>query len=284
MKRFLLPLVALSIALTSCSRDNDDVINNPITNPVEQGDLLAEITTEEHGFLNDTYFSYDGDKIQSSRNRDHISYTYNGNQITNINFERGHYGNWSIRYIYNPNGTLKTTLQTHTSKRIDYVDSATQEIKFINNKTETSREYTYTGNIVKVKQTSVYSNDRRTEDTRTDIQEHTFTLDNGNIIKQETEIYTGVVETITYTYDDKINPLNNIKGFSALNVEFRLIDGYSQIGLQNIYANKNNITSQHNSHNNSRESNVYEYNSKGYPTKKTNTSEGYTNIYTYKYK
>lgn len=293
MKRFLLPLVALSIAFTSCSRDNDDVINNPITNPITQGDLLAEITEEGNAHYRfNTYFTYDGEKLQSSHGIEgSTGYSYDGEKISRSRRERGYFGTWETRYIYNPNGTLKTAVETYT-RQTRYIDSNTQEEGIINHKTETSREYTYAGNMVKVKQTSQYSDDSdRTPEQESTITNHTFTLDNGNIIKRETEVYSGTIETVTYTYDNKVNPLSKIKGLAALNVEFRVIDAVTQLGTQEVYANKNNITlikttlkDSYNTLRDTQESNVYEYNSKGYPTKKTNTSEGYTNIYTYKYK
>lgn len=296
MKRFLLPLVALSIALTSCSRDNDDVINNPITNPVEQGNLLAEISGVENGTLN-SYFTYNGDKIQSSSIVDgNTSYTYDGDKITNSYRERYQLGIFNTRYIYNPNGTLKTTLETHTNK-IYAPNFTTQTATLTNYKWETTREYTYIGNIVKVKVTTIESNDK-TSDTETTIRNHTFTLDNGNIIKKEIQTTDWIINTTTYTYDNKINPLSKVKGLAALNIEFQLTSGFllQDVGLFDMNINRNNITfaktttnAYHNQPDVSQESNVYEYNSKGYPTKRTNT---YTNIeantntstYIYKYK
>lgn len=269
MKKFLLPFVALSIILTSCSRDNDDVINNPISNPVAQGDLLVEIThPDEPSFI--PRFTYNGDKLQGFTGGDgNMSFTYDGDQITNIYRDKGPLlGNWFTRYAYNPDGTLLYSAGVHKGER-RHPNSTADSLILINYKVETVREYTYTGNIVKVKET-IKSSDDLSSDVRTMVQEHSFTLDNGNIIKKVIETNYGYKSNITttFTYDNKINPLGKIKGLAALNIEFSLGNDEGPGTFIYMNGNKNNILSEK-IEGQTGSTFEYEYNSKGYPTKQT---------------
>lgn len=295
MKRFLLPLVALSLALTSCNRDNDDVINNPITNPVEQGNLLAEIT-EEGRIL--SQFIYDGAKIQSSSWTDGaLSYSYTGDQITAIHRDKGLFGTWDIRYTYNSDGTLHSAFSTHIYERPVGYDN-NNDVIMGKYKEIATREYTYTNNnnTINVKETYDDYIIKNNTDEKTGIggtNEFTFTLNNGNITSKIIKPQDRLSDTDTtiYSYDNKVNPLHNIKGFSALAIDFNIMY------LTHINGNKNNILTEKRSfinpkgiesesHQNISE---YEYNSKGYPTKQTTVSSGphrkdFTTISHYKYK
>lgn len=281
MKRILLPLLALSIAFISCNRDNDD-ITNPIENPVEQGNLLADIT-EEGRIL--SQFIYDGDKIKSSGFVDgNNSYSYTGNQITAIHREKGTFGTWDIRYTYNSDGTLHSAFSTHIYERPVGYDN-NNDIIMGKYKEIATREYTYTNNnTINVKETydDYIIKNNTDEKVDSNIAEYIFVMNNGNIIsktKKQQNIYSGATTT-TYTYDNKMNPLNNIKGFSALSIEFHLIEEH--IGAIHLHGNKNNILTEKYSTVDSRGVEInsyqniseYEYNSKGYPTKQTSVSSG----------
>lgn len=298
MKRILLPLLALSIAFISCNRDNDD-ITNPIENPVEQGNLLADIT-EEGRIL--SQFIYNGDKVKSSGFVDgNNSYSYTGNQITAIHREKGTFGTWDIRYTYNSDGTLHSAFSTHIYERPVGYDN-NNDVIMGKYKEIATREYTYTNNnnTINVKETYDDYIIKNNTDEKTGIggtNEFTFTLNNGNITSKIIKPQDRLSDTDTtiYTYDNKINPLNNIKGFPALSIEFHLIEEH--IGAIHLHGNKNNILTEKRSFINPRgienESyqniNEYEYNSKGYPTKQTTVSSGpdrkdFTIISHYNYK
>lgn len=293
MKRILLPLLALSIAFISCNRDNDD-ITNPIENPVEQGNLLADIT--EDGRIS-SQFIYDGAKIQSSSWVDGaLSYSYTGDQITAIHRDKGLFGTWDIRYTYNSDGTLHSAFSTHIYERPVGYDN-NNDVIMGKYKEIATREYTYTNNnTVNVKETYNDYIIKNNTDEKTGIggtNEFTFTLNNGNITSKIIKPQDRLSDTDTtiYTYDNKVNPLHNIKGFSALAIDFNIMY------LTHINGNKNNILTEKRSFINSKgiesEShqniNEYEYNSKGYPTKQTTVSSGpgrkdFTIISHYNYK
>lgn len=293
MKRILLPLLALSIAFISCNRDNDD-ITNPIENPVEQGNLLADIT-EDGRIL--SQFIYDGAKIQSSSWTDGaLSYSYTGDQITSIHRDKGLFGTWDIRYTYNSDGTLHSAFSTHIYERPVGYDN-NNDVIMGKYKEIATREYTYTNNnTINVKETYDDYIIKNNTDEKTGIggtNEFTFTLNNGNITSKIIKPQDRLSDTDTtiYTYDNKVNPLHNIKGFSALAIDFNIMY------LTHINGNKNNILTEKRSFINSKgiesESyqniNEYEYNSKGYPTKQTTVSSGpgrkdFTIISHYNYK
>lgn len=273
MKRILLPLLALSIVFISCNRDNDSDITNLIENPVEQGDLLAEIITEE-GSLS-TQFIYDGNKIKSSNWTDgNISYTYIGDQITAIHRDKGLLGAWDIKYTYTPNGTLHSAYEIHNYESPNNNDREIME----KHKTISIREYTYAGNnTINVKETSDNYIIKKNTDEKinSNVVEYTFTMNNGNIISKiiKPQDRLSNTDTLIYTYDDNVNPLHNIKGFSALAIDFNIMY------LTHINGNKNNILSEKYTSFDSRgiekerdsyqDISKYEYNSKGYPTKQT---------------
>lgn len=297
MKKFLLPLVALSIILTSCSRDNDDVINNPITNPVVQGDLLAEITTNTSHSIGTGRFTYNGDKLQSSASLDgDMSYTYIEDQIRYIRRSKGPMGIWDINYTYNPDGTLKQVDQIH-----NYEYRSHDPARAIENRKEiATREYTYVGNnTINVKSIAKTYRENSNEVFSIFIAEYTFTINNGNIVKkiEKSQFKEGndtssfmnnpTTTTITYTFDDKINPLHNIKGLSAIAIDFHTIDNKDVFSM---YVNKNNILEKRvdiDGRSIEQTTNQYEYNSKGYPTKLTSTIVNRitdTTVYNYIYK
>lgn len=265
MKRILLPLIAVSIALTSCSRDNDD-INNPIVNPVNAGTLPTKI----EGSLT-TNITYNGDKVAKWGD---YEITYTGDLITKLTRDE----NIHHLYFYNPDGTLKMTI-------LDLRNISSASSSF-------ATYYTYKpNNIVEVEIYGVNfergNDDVSQLEKRYKIHEGTYTIRNGNIYEVNTINYTpsGLgynKETITYEYDNKNNPYKNIKGLSALALDNN-IRTWSWVGTRiddgeglNIKGLNNNITKAHTQsvrfENNvevNRENYTtnyeYEYNDKGYP-------------------
>lgn len=287
MNRILLSLVALSIALTSCSRDNDDVTNNPIVNPVTQQDLLSEIswkstTTGQHLGNNhsDTNsgkitFSYDGDKIKEiiSGFNDNgfafqksIKFQYTEDKITAISWEDTGVST-HMNLTYNTDGTLKSSIATADNLLIPNAPRGISVIK---------REYTYNNDIITIKET--------VRDANGDIIvggggipdiEYSYKISNGNPIEDHQYSKT------TYTYDNKLNPLTKIKGFKDIGIAFLDLYDNNLVSwqLSNFLFN-NNLTGvekiiktnypkdQH--LNGKKEINTkisYEYNDKNLPTK-----------------
>lgn len=264
MKRILLPLMAMSIALTSCSRDNDDV-TNPIVNPVNTGILPTKI----EGDIT-TNITYDGNKIVKWEDYD---ITYTGDLISKIT----RYGN-NIRhfYFYNPDGTLKMTI-------LDLGD-------ILHHSPGYASYYTYKPNgIVEVEVHSI-SFERGNYDASqleklNKIFEGTYTMRNGNIYEARTTSYSiygderYTKETISYEYDNKNNPYKNIKGLSALALDNHLRawagtqftdGGLKIIGLNNniIKAHSQSIHFENNVEVNRENYTLnyeYKYNDKGYP-------------------
>lgn len=271
MKKILLPLMALGIVLTSCSRDNDDSISNPIVNPIKLEDLLAEISGNFYTTIN-----YNDDKISSSIGIDgNTTYTYTNNLITSISRDRGMYGKQNIQYTYYPDGNLKTASEIFVHSMGTYfmqTDLIFREIL--------TREYIYNGDQVNVKETrDIYSNQDTDKIEPTAIVEYNITMKNGNIIRKEVtgrdilkDFSNQYSYTSIYRYDNKVNPLSKIKGLSALQLELNLIDYQNNAGAENIHitsSNNNLIYSNIDGHENSIN---YEYNSKGYPIKKSETN------------
>lgn len=292
MKRILLPLVAFSIALASCSRDNDDVINNPITNPVEQGDVLVSVINDPSTSF-DFHFTYDGDKLRTG-GVDLSNIVYTGDKITEITINRGTtlHGIRNMKFTYNNDGTLKSTSEIQTIERyiIGTYNPTTNKpitytLRYIRN-----REYSYVGNNIKITENINHSSNNPNYPINNEIsaREYTLTMENGNLVRKEvrsnsTNSYLSDSYTATYRYDDKINPLNKIKGISAIAVELNLMDAYLDlIGYKNNLVYYNTYGTDHTIE--------YEYNSKGYPTKSTEkyiggvNNETYTEVKYYNYK
>lgn len=222
MKKKLLPFVALSIILTSCSRDNDDVINNPITNPVAQTPLLPlEIGNGKHYSL---------------------KYTYDNNHKL-ISAERISNSSGNIRlYDVTYDGDLIKSI-----KDAEFVYDNQQRLVKVLNKTtkETLFTFTYSGN--KIKYFSNVSQFLMAEEVD-------FTVENGVIIKGEGIAYERYVDpdtprdinhptkiTVIINYDNKKNIFGNIKGLDKLHpylVTNPYTNGIDTFGL----GSKNNVT------------------------------------------
>lgn len=250
MKRLLLPLMAISIALTSCSRDNDD-ITNPIETPVAQAKKLTGVTetsTSKYNIDHSLYLTYNNDKLISSRFEDglqQLDYIYENDKIVGINN-----GRLSARLTYNPDGTLKSSISN-----------------------EVNREYTYDGNLVKVKEISKYTNSSQTI-------EYIFTMENGNMVKQEIYFTDGFGSnqkiTLNFKYDNNKNPIQEIKGISNLAIELELQERATHIPYH-YKAFKNNLISEEiwldGGYSIDQVNYTYEYDKDGYPIKSILKSE-----------
>lgn len=298
MKRILLPLMAISIALVSCSRENDDNIIEPVTNtttnPINT-DLLP--TSIKWGSSNiDTPIQYNGNKLTKYGNQD---VEYSGDLISRIG---GHY------YYYNPDGTLKLSIFRSNTPIPNNATHHTYANYYTYNPDGTIR---ITNHLVKVSNwdwsTSQIPNNIET----VYIQSETYyTIESGNVTKAIDIIYTpfyqlsnsqnigynniSQIYEITYEYDNKFNALKNIKGLSSLSLDHHLLHKLSEGQLQHFNPNsfKNNITKLNikiEYRDNRTPTKIlqpiefhYEYNQQGYPTKVTPINPN-NSSYTYDY-
>lgn len=223
MKRILLPLMAMTIALTSCSRDNDDVTNptnppttNPATlptNPVEQRKKIKHIGLSDYWSTQGPHipgihefdeglapfyhesFHYNGDFLSYTSHQHHT--TYEGDKIISMK-----YGRYIIDFTYNSNGTLKSSVaknETHGTL-------------------EESREYSYINNeTIKVKEI------KRSLQGEYITKEYTLTMEGDKLIKKVSS-NNNTIEAYHYHYDEYENPISHIKGFAALAIERDFLD------------------------------------------------------------
>lgn len=266
MKRFLLPLMAISISLISCSRDNDDV-TNPIENPVAQAKKTTGITrTFEHfdhngggmPFLG-TYFEYDGDRLKNINHKGNLIFHYNGDKISAIEVEEGTSPvPQRVEFTYNTDGTLKSSLQKETSNP-DM--TLTHEYNYINT------------NTIKVKEVRKYNNSNYES-----IKEYTLTMSRDNLVRKE--VFDREYDTTTiheYLYDSNKSPLRDAKGMAALSVAMHLIRfHYSNTHNYQISSFRNNVVSETVDQKHTYSSITtrllevsyqYHYNKEGYPTR-----------------
>lgn len=267
MKRFLLPLIAISIALISCSRDNDD-FTNPIENPIAQAKKLTKITRNFDNFGHSgggapflgTEFEYNGDLLKNIFYYGEQVYHYNGEQISAIEIVSGSRPQ-KIEFIYNPDGTLKSSFQ-----KFDTGGTTTDRT--------TSREYHYiNANTIKVKEVLKWT------DSNSEIKtEYTLTMNGDNLVRKEIfNEENSRTQIHQYTYDNKKNPLREVKGMAALSVAMHLMDfHFHDMYNFQISSFKNNILSETidekytYSSTTSRLAEIdyqYQYNQEGYPTR-----------------
>lgn len=233
MKRLLLPLMAISIALTSCNRDNDD-ITNPIENTINTGTLLTKIEhIDSYSGTRTTDIIYNGDKIVKWGD---YEITYTGDLITKLTRDEG----INHLYFYNPDGTLKMTIL---------------DLRSVSASHSHATYYTYKPDgIVEVE---IYSVDFEGDiDNVSQLEkleksfEGTFTMRNRNVYEAQTISYSPFsnesyyVNTITYEYDDKNTPYKNIKGLSALALDNNITSRYGT-GFIDTNGFNNNIIKTH---------------------------------------
>lgn len=296
MKQFVLSLL-VGGALVSCSRDQEEVISNIITNQPENTPILltALKSTDSNGDILNSTFTYDGNKIKEivikggKISDTKVSFIYTGNQITSI-INGNDEGNTNTTFIYNPNGTLKNsvTVRKETSANNSYTTTATKNYTYLNN-----GDVNVTKSITSTNPNNIPTN-----------ESYVITTVNGNLYKiaykstltdaNGTREYT---TTTSMQYDNKNSPLKNVIGISAIMFERYEFD--SKLGFTN------NISHEEEQHTNkyiplsgtaivSSQTNIttstFEYNANDYPTKQivkeTSSLAGstpYTETITYTY-
>lgn len=276
MKKLILPLV-MGLMLGSCSRDNEEnIVNNPITPPVETPILPTEMVEEDGGERIVTTFNYDIDKLKEIQTKSpdndwsKYSFTYSGDDITKIVMTESNGDKAEYNFVYQ-NGKLVSANYVHNES--DYENRANITYTHNNDGTISINERVSSTN-------SQDANYRRhknattilTFDANQDITKIAFTEENDHHIGDT---------KITTQYDTKFSPFKNIKGLNPLIydivVDITEFSKYAKISQrrESNYTPKQNLSSPSRWIENTTYTN--EYNANGYPSKITELEEQYSN-------
>lgn len=205
--------MVLGIALTSCSReDNNEIINptNPIaTNPPVEIKMLPKII--DYG-IRQNILTYDNDVLTKFRWAGTFPQTYSNSDLT-----YGFYGMGDYTYEYNSDRTLKRSIYVYEGFR--------EPLIFL-----TEYHYENSGTIrAETYMTYKENPDPTRPPNMVKFYEAIYTMENGNLIKEIATAYEVYLDanrnrkiathTTTYEYDTKNSPTTHLKGFSALNLE-----------------------------------------------------------------
>lgn len=197
-KIFSMAAIALFMAMTSCSGDDDSSTVN------EQSHLVKKtIATTEDGYELVTNYNYDGHKIVSIVSSDDSSttFTYTGDLITEMKYYEDGVLVQTETYTY----TSDNKLATHTM----YLGE------------DYARRGEFTFNADNTVTINYFSGDAESQTTPTGT--YTLTLTNDNV----TQVNTG--STIrTAVYDTGLDPMYNVTGYQAVNL------GYNEGGRNNV--------------------------------------------------
>jgi hypothetical protein len=257
MKRIVLLLIVVTIAFTSCSKSEEALVEvTPAPNVVllRTGNIDGAISN----------FTYTGNKLneRTSGTKRYI-YTYTGDLISRIEYINGTTHKDYKDFTYE-GGDLKTYIQ----------DVAINNYK-------TKRTYTYNANGTV---TYVSVSVDKTTGAETSLGSGTFNFVNGNFVKDysasSNQPVTGVTtNNFDYIFDNKNSPYKNILGFNKLITEIEIcsVNNFTKETLFNQYTGNSGTTRVI--------TYEYEYNSDGYPTKRTEKDSNNvvlsTMLYTY---
>lgn len=242
MKKIILLFSIITLVLTSCSKDYDDIANpiNQTSKPVLVKKIIVTDLTN-NTVIKNTEFEYDGKKIVKSTDQsgDVVSYTYTGDVISNIK-------------IYH----LDTLVMEYV---LTYANNNLTESKCINYSENFAEKRLYTYNPNGTVDFIYYKGDLTTQDTL--YKTGSLTIQNDEItgMLMQDFINPNNGRTATHTYDNKKNPNKNIIGANKLNVELdRAIQGSFKnvMSTSAMYASNQLITIDY----------TYTYNANGYPT------------------
>lgn len=265
MKKFLCLFGALILTITSCSSNDDD-----------SGKTKTAILPKTVKYTNPAYpeenntatFTYDGNKIVSIvSNNNKTEYTYDGNKI----IKEADYDivdskatkTYEVVYSYN--------LEKLTS--VAYAENFTSQFPTGQYKGRSVYTYNTDGTINKESYSTNATTGIETKNSYLEV----LTFQNGNLIKKvdsQTASEPVYVTTRLYEYDTNNNPSKNILGFSLLldqdEADVNNLLKHTDTSTSGTYVYKT----------------TYEYNSDGYPTKKTEfrtdgTTINSTTEYTY---
>lgn len=192
-------------SLTSCSEDQDDNFKVKLLTKV------IEVNEDESTSTID--FTYDGNKIATIESEVSLkTFTYTGNLITKI---------------------VELDKTTQLSKTSDYIYDG-DKLTSIVSSDNYSLNYIYNSNgSISYQKTTTDDDD---DDSIILLEQGTLNFLNQNISEnKKTDYTTGTTiiatETLSLEYDNKVNPLKNITGFS------KLLDHFNHISSNNITKN-----------------------------------------------
>lgn len=229
MKKIIYFLGAFALLLNSCSHDIEpnmppsDNSTNPTnpTNPTPSNILLKKTISNETGTIVTSNFTYNGNKIVSiidDSNEVDMYFTYVGDNITKIEYKLNDGTIEQIdSYSYDSNGKIISMVS---------VDEAS----------DWGQKETYAYNSDGTVSVNYYSGDATSQ---TDLEQTgKVYFANGEVSKLELSENGGIVETIVYSYDTKINPFKSIVGYNKLNFCYSIVDGINHnITSENSTAN-----------------------------------------------
>ena len=285
MKKILFSLLAVA-TLIGCGKNDDNgsdsanLLVKKITEKDEDGNLKEVITLTYQGgrpvsFSEANYengvqtgttvitnISYEGNfvkrmKVENAGRDNYVqNFTYeNGKVATKTEKYESDYRTYTYQYSYIGN-QLKSVLRSHPTTI--YVNGDVQSGTYYE-----ERQFTYRGNTV-IEITTRYKkylNGTVVTDTSYGTNTTTYTLSNGNVVKEvDEDSYSISIEE--YTYDTKPNPLHYMGDLVEPNPT-RFLDVLN--GKNNILTYKN--TREHNGTKDETLSTFeYTYNADGYPT------------------
>ncbi len=194
--------------LLSCSNNNDDVEQQNV--PVG---FLKQVRDSNLGGLVTYDYFYSGTKLLKIVGGDQIKkYIYTGDLITDIEIYDTTQNLVSKEtFEYNSNSDLVATKTLYYSYNLGY------RTELIYNLDGTVLINNFNGNLI-LQDTFNFSN--------------TLYFSNGEVVKSEINLNSNI-STIQYEYDSSINPMNQVMGYSKLNIHrFNgvLISEFHQIG------------------------------------------------------
>ena len=234
MKKIIVAFLSL-ILLISCSSSDSSAVSSAIL-------VKKSIHTNEDGTIETSLTTYNGNKIVKLSNDTgfNFEFTYTGELITIMKIFQGSTLFGTTTYSYNSLGELSEYVQLilpyNLGTQIIYTHNADGSIDF----TRT------TGDLVSQTQNPINGK---------------LVFSNGEIIRQET-YETGATSVVNYTYDNKMNPAQNITGFTKIAFTQEFMNGFTHniLSEQHVNNSSNNV------------SHVYQYNANDYPTLDTQTS------------
>jgi hypothetical protein len=199
-KTFQILFVTLSIlTITSCSTDNDDIVNEKLIQKI------VEVNKDE---TSTTYsFTYNGKKIRSiNSEKTNITFTYTGNLITKI-IELNYTTQLQTTFDYLYTDDKLTKIICSDNYILNYTHNSDGTIFYQKTTTDVNN------NIVLLNHGTLTLNAENVVDDK-----KTLDTTSSNIISKK---------EVSFTYDTKNNPLNNILGYN------KLLDRYATISANN---------------------------------------------------
>lgn len=214
MKKIVLFLSVIVLSIVGCSKEDSP---EPIVNSGNLIKRIENISNSPDGNTT-TFITYNGNKIAETSSTDNgvtrkSIYTYNGDLISKRESYKGNVLTDSDDFVY-VNSKLKTVFSIENE--LNPQTGLTVEDK-------SKREYIYNTNGTITEQVYKFVNNTYVAETRTNV----YTYSGGNCTKlvqnsSSSDNSSGTLQTNTYEYtyiyeyDNKVNPINNITGFSKI--------------------------------------------------------------------